>query len=331
MRLSTPRILAFHPRIAFMTTTIATSIIAALCLAAIFAALKSRWLYVVAPKLYLNTPLSDGQIVSLTIHNAGLLAEEDVAITFRSACKFELVATSKSTLTVNGMTISVAKVSRGESVTVLLLIEGKAFDALDIDSIESKATKGKVVESKDKATALWHNFVALPILALVLGLPFLFGTHVGSQTGVSAFGYVDDKLELFGPSKQLAGFQRHLREDYASIAGALAGATTDKRLGLEIQEIVRRGDVLTAKVKITNNTGKILAVEANMNGSAGGRGPLDYSDSRIEAFMMAANEVSTIKFKVFLPESLSVKLIQGTYLFKVPAGDSLHVSETILF
>lgn len=135
-----------------MIAGITTSIIAGLLLAGIFGALKSRWLYVVAPKLYLNTPLSDGQIVSLTLTNAGLLPEEDVALTFRSACKFELVATSKSMLAVTGKTISLPKLSRGESVTVLLLIEGKAFDQADIDSVESKATKGKVVDSQGLCT-----------------------------------------------------------------------------------------------------------------------------------------------------------------------------------
>lgn len=73
-----------------MISTIVTSVLGALCLAAILAALKSRWLYVVAPKLYLNTPLSDGQIVQLTLVNAGFLSEDDVAITFRSVCKFDV-------------------------------------------------------------------------------------------------------------------------------------------------------------------------------------------------------------------------------------------------
>jgi hypothetical protein len=68
-----------------MLTTIVTTVIGALCIATIFAALKSRWLYVIAPRLHLNTPLSDGQIASLTITNVGLLAEEDVALTIRAS------------------------------------------------------------------------------------------------------------------------------------------------------------------------------------------------------------------------------------------------------
>lgn len=81
-----------------MVTGIVTTVVGALLLSAIFAAIKSRWLYVVAPKLYLNTPISDGQIISLNIYNAGLTSEEDVAVNFRQAYKFELIGTSKSTL-----------------------------------------------------------------------------------------------------------------------------------------------------------------------------------------------------------------------------------------
>lgn len=308
-----------------------TTIVGALFLAAIFAALKSRWLYVIAPKLYLNTPLSDGQIVSLTLVNAGLLAEEDVAATFRNACKFELIATSKSTLTVSGSTLSVPKLSRGESVTVLLLIEGKAFDAQDIDSIESKATKGRVVESKEKVTALWQQFVVLPIVVVVLGFPFLFGTYVGSAMGVSAFQYLNDNFELIGSSKQLAGFQHQVREEYPSTSGTLTGAIKEKRIGLEIQEIIRRGDMVTLNVKLSNNTGQILFTDANVEGSAGERGPLDYTDSRVDTFVMAPGENKVIKFKVYLPESLSVKIIQGSYRLKIPDGDSLTLSQTITF
>lgn len=310
-----------------MLVGIATAIITALCLAGIFAALKSRWLYVIAPKLYLNTPLSDGQIVSLTLTNAGLLPEEDVALTFRSACKFELVATSKSTLAVTGKTISLPKLSRGESVSVLLLVEGKAFDQADIDSVESKGTKGKVVDSKEKVTALWQHFIVLPLLVALLAVPFIFGTFVGSATGVSSWQYVSSTLELFGESKQLAGFKSQLEEDYST--GKLASALKASRLAIDVQEIVRRGDILTITIRISNSSGDILSVNGSIEGTAGGRGPLDFSDSRADTFVMSPGETKTLRFKVFQPERLSVQLLQGSYIFKVPGGGNLSVSQTI--
>ncbi len=314
-----------------MLTTIVTSVLGALCIAAIFAALKSRWLYVIAPRLYLNTPLSDGQIVSLTITNVGLLSEEDVALTMRPGCKFELIATSKSTLAVNGKTLSIPKLARAESVNVLLLIEGKSFDQSDIDSIESKGTKGKVVESKEKATALWQSVIALPIGLAILAVPFVFGTFIGSEMRVSALQYLNEKLELFGQSKQLAGYKNELSEKYASVAGTLAGATRDHRLGIEVQEIVRRGDVLTVQIKVANNSKQVVVAEANLEGTSGGRGPLDWTDSRSESFALAPAESKTLRLKVYIPEQDSVKIIHGRYNFKVPGGDELTVSQMITF
>jgi len=314
-----------------MLTTIITSIIGALCIAAILAALKSRWLYVISPRLYLNTPLSDGQIVSLTIMNAGLLAEEDVALTLRAGCKFELIATSKSTLAITGKTLTIAKLARSESVNVLLLVEGKSFDQSDIDSVESKATKGKVVESKEKATALWQSFIALPLALAFLAVPFVFGTYIGSETRVSAVQYLNEKFELFGQSKQLAGYKNELTDKYATMAGTLAGATKDRRIGIDVQEIVRRGDVLTVSIKISNNMKQVVIAEANLQGTSGGRGPLDWTESRSDSFALAPAETKLIRLKVYIPEQDSVKLVQGLYNFKILGGEELTVSQMLTF
>jgi hypothetical protein len=314
-----------------MLTAIATSVIGALCLAAILAAIRSRWLYVVAPRLFLNTPLSDGQIVSLAITNAGLLAEEDVALTLRPGCKFELIATSKSTLAVSGKTLSLPKLARGESVTVLLLFEGKSFDHSDIDSIDSKATKGKVVDSKENATALWHNFIVFPVVLLLLVLPFALGTYIGSVTKMSAVEYLNDKLDMFGQSKQLAGYRNEIAEQYRLTAGELAGATKDGRIAIEVQEVVRRGDVLTILLKLTNNTPKVVMAEVVLKGTSGDDGPLNWKDSRSERLAIASKASRSLKLKVYVPDQETVKLVEGTYTFRIPGSTELSVSQLLTF
>lgn len=263
-----------------MVTGIFATVVGALLISAILAAVKSRWLYVVAPKLYLNTPISDGQIISLQIYNAGLTAEEDIAVTFRNACKFELIGTSKSTLAVAGKTLSVPKLSRLESVTVVLLIEGKAFDPADIESVESKSAKGKVVESKEKATAIWQNFVVVPILLVVLAFPFFFGTSVGADSGTSAFAYINAKLELFGDRKQLAGYKVDVRETTAD--EVFDGALKNGKISIEATEVLRQGDVLTITTRLTNNMEEPLMFEGFLKTSAGDHGPVGFWDGRFE-------------------------------------------------
>lgn len=312
-----------------LLTTVITTVIGALCIAAVLAAVKSRWLYVIAPKLYLNTPISDGQIISINIFNAGLTAEEDVAVTFRQACKFELIGTSKSTLVVNGKTLSIPKLSKLETITIVLLIEGKTFDPIDIESVESKSTKGKVVESKEKATALWQNVIVIPILFLLLAVPFTFGTFIGAAMKVSAFSYLNDKLEIFGQSKQLAGFKTSLRE--TSFDKKFDGAIKDAKISIETTEVVRRGDVLTIITKLSNNTQEPLMVEGYLKSSAGDKGSLNFEDGRIESFALASNEKKSVKQKAFLPESLSAKFIENSFSFESMSGESLRTSQVMEF
>lgn len=314
-----------------MLTTIVTTVIASLCIATVYAVLKSRWLYVIAPPLYLNTPLSDGQIVSLTITNAGLLGEDDVGLTMRPGCKFELIATSKSTLVVTGNTLSIPKLARAESVNVLLLVEGKTFDQSDIDGIESKAAKGKIVESKGKAVAPWQSIIMLPIFLVALVVPFILGNELRGEMQVSVVQYVGQKFDVFGRSKQLAGYKNELTEKYAAMAGTLAGATKDGRITIDIQEIVRRGDVLTVSIKISNNTEQVIVAEADIQGASGGRGPLGWTDSRLDGFALAPAEFKSFRLKVYVPEQGSVKLIQGRYNFKIPGGEELTIGQIITF
>lgn len=312
-----------------LLTTIISTALGTLSVVALLAAVKSRWLYVIAPKLYLNTPISDGQIISINIFNAGLTSEEDVAITFRQACKFELIGTSKSTLVANGKTLSVPKLSRLESITIVLLIEGKAFDPIDIESVESKSAKGKVVESKEKATAIWHHVIFIPTLVLILAVPFFVGTSVGAENKVSAFDYLNDKLEIFGQSKQLSGFTTSLRENYAD--KKFEGAIKSSKILLKTVEVVRRGNVLVLTTKLSNNTKEIIFVEGYLKSSAGDKGPLDFWDGRVESFSLAPSENKTVKQKAFLPESLSAKIIENTFSIDSISGDSLNVSQVMEF
>lgn len=311
-----------------MLTAIFTSVTGALLVAAIFWVFKSRWLYVIAPKLHMITPISDGQVVSLSLFNAGLLSEEEIALTMRPACRFELLGASKSTVDVQGKIISLPKLARLETVTVLLLVEGKPFEQEDIESIESKATVGKVVVSKDKATSAWQNIIALPIVLFVLFLPIALGTLIGAEMHQSIFGYILDKYELIGPSKQLAGYKQATRSSYGN--GKLEKALDQSLVNINVQEIVRRGDVLTLAVDIKNNSGSAIIAEGSVKGTAG-TGNLSFTDSRFESLALANGETKKVKMQVFLPEANAAKIVEGTYRFDSIDAGYLNVTQIIQF
>lgn len=314
-----------------MILTIITTVVGALCVAGVLGLIKSRWLYIIVPKLYMNTPLSDGQIISLSIYNAGLTSEEDVAISFRPACKFELIATSKSTLNVRTNIISIPKLSRLETVNALLLFEGKAFDPVDIESVESKSAKGKIVDAKEKATAAWQSVVAIPLILILLSflaLPFAFGTVIGAEMGISAFKYLNYKLEIVGPSKQLSNYKESVRESYAQ--GKLEGALRNSKIAIKTKEVIRREEILTLEIEINNNTKDSLMAEGYFDSPAGD-GPLDFWASRVDTFALGPNEKKLIKLKVFLPETYSVKMLKGRFSFETIDGDSLNTIHVMEF
>jgi len=149
----------------------------------------------------------------------------------------------------------------------------------------------------------------------------MFGTYIGADSRVSAFRYLGDKFDLLGPSKQLAGFQMTVREQYAN--GKLEGAIKNSKIRLDVEEVVRRGDVLTIAFGITNNTASSLMIEGSIKSSAGARGPVDFWDSRAESFALAVGEKKTVSLKIFLPESLSVKIVEGHFSFGAPTGDTV--------
>lgn len=309
-----------------MVTPIVTSVTAALLIAAIFGWLKSRRLFVIAPKMYLTTTLSDGQIVSITLLNSGFLPEEDVALTIRSSCKFELLGTSKSTLATKGNTLSLPKLGRNESVAILLLVEDSKFSDADIESIESKSTKGKVVESKEKASSVGQTCGAWAIIAVLFGLPFVFGTIVGSETGTSAIGYVRNSFQMMGDSKQLAGYKIESRERYG--IGALDGAFKRGKITTEIREIVRRGDILYVDYAITNNTDDILLATVRLDGMAG-RGTLDYQEGRLEDLGMLPKQTKSGLIKVYKPESHEIQLIKIDVGFSNSRVDHMNLEQVL--
>ncbi|BFM20492.1 hypothetical protein [Gilvimarinus japonicus] len=311
-----------------MFIKIITTVFCTICVAAIFALIKSRWLYIIAPKLYLYTPISDGQIVTLTVYNAGLLAEEDIAITLRPNCKYELIATSKSTITINGQTISINKLSRLETLEIVLLFEGSKFDHSDIESIESKSNKGKVVEKKEQASAPWQSIVGVIAIVLFLFFPFIFGTYVGSKTKTSAVEYITYKLDFFGTTKELANFKEKLKETHG--LGGLKGGIEKKYIKIGVSEIVRRGDVLDVFIKIENKYKGPLIVDGYLETTAGD-GPLGFSEHRVDTFGMPARGIDTVMLKAYLPEALPVKLIDIKFVFKNTEGDQLGTSQILEF
>lgn len=111
-------------------TTIVSSIIAGLVVAAVLGLSRLRWLYLAVPKLSFYTRLSDGQVVSMTLLNMGFRPEEAIEIHLRPQARYEIVASTRNDVSLDSATskISVPRISRLERTTILLLVEGGVWD-----------------------------------------------------------------------------------------------------------------------------------------------------------------------------------------------------------
>ena len=305
---------------------IAKYVIGALIVFGITRFFQSHWLYIIVPKLWLNTPLSDGLIATIELYNAGFSSEEDVTITIRKGCKFELIAKSKSTLVVQDNILTVPKLSKFERVTIHLLIEDKSFQEAFVESVESKGTKGRVVDRKENATGPWGAFFGLPLVLLFLIVPFSFGTVVGSEMKTSAWDYVDKKL--FPPvTKELGRFETNLEERYS--LGKLEGALKAKRITVELAQAVREGDIITLTYKISSAYGSPLFVGGRVESSGGKEVSSLLTDTYMSNAALVSGEDKTVQFKVYLPENTKIKIVKASFDFETVEGarsNAIHMT-----
>lgn len=153
---------------------------------------------------------------------------------------------------------------------------------------------------------------------------------MGRDLGYSAFDYVALQFEFLGPSKQLAGFKIEETQPYASIAGTLSNVTRDGRIGLRIEEIVRRGDNLDIEVSISNNMAQTLIAELSVTSSAAEAGALDFWDMRVKETFIAGGAKKSRHVKAYLPDSSTPKMLFLSYRLKV-GNDSTAIEQTIAF
>jgi hypothetical protein len=312
-------------------STLITSVVGALLVAAILGIAKSRWLYLVIPKLVFSTPLSTGgRVVSLQLTNAGFHAEEEIHVRLKPTCRYEFLAGSDSTLKFADNTLQLSRLSRGKSVTALLLVEGKTFEPSDVEAVESKATSGKVVHSKEQINSPWQHLVVWPLVLLFMAAPFVVGTFVGKESGHSAFESIAIALDSFRASKQLAGYKVVTKELYPSLAGNLKNVVESGRVVLKTIEVVRRGEILYATCEVANNLSETLVFEVETSSSAGDSGPLSYYETRSSKTYVTPSSKKSVTVRAFLPEDTVPKIVVLRYEFSI-RGDSNTVEQTMTF
>jgi hypothetical protein len=297
---------------------ILTTVIGSLILTGLIALFNSRQLYLIVPKLFFDTPLSTpsakGNVVQLTFYNAGLRPELDVKAVLKATCDYTLIASSKSTLSYTSKTISLPRLARFESITVILLVEGKIFEHSDIESIESRDDVGKVIEKKEQASTPLQHVIALPLVLIFLLVPFGLGTYFGKEMQFSIVDFLYSEFDSLGSSSILvSNFKTEISKLEGYPEGELLKAMKSGSVNTKIARIVKKRESLELDLLITNNSQGFISVDVTGKNSAGDGAGLTLTDRFISDLLVLPGKQEKRTLKFYFPDSPEQKLVMLDY------------------
>lgn len=298
--------------------------------AAVLAAFKSRWLYLVVPNSFLFSKIDDGQIVALTVLNQGLMAEENVVISLLPQANWKILGVSRSVVNRRGSTIEIPRIERQEKIQIVLHV-AKDFLRTEIESIESKYKRGKISADLDQAVGLPQVLVVIFLGLIFLAVPFSIGNLLGADTGKNIFEQASVEVADQGPIIQLAGYKNYMRESWAY--GSLKDAVKNSRIKAEAVSVLRSGDILTLKISVRNSLKTPILVKGWYESSAGdGENKLaSLNDRHFNGIAVEPNQEGLFEIKVYLPEDFKVKILEGNLDIKTVGGDGLSLEHIIEF
>lgn len=307
-------------------STVVSSFIAAIVIAAFFAILKTRWLYVVLPKSHLNTPFSKGHVALLTFHSHGFRTEESIEFLIRTTCRCELLATSKANVTLVDNKLTISRITRFQSITVVLLAEGKPLEKDDIDTFESKETVGKIVEKKEQLNSVAQQLIVWPLLLLLLGLPFAVGTYFGKHQQQNVFEIASELVEtqpipITGFKLERGNLRNLLQEPFAKELKSAGFPATITAVG-------RRGSQLIIEVSVANPFKRELEISFTGKSAAGDTEVMSFTKRHVSDFIVFPNEVKRKSIEIFLPESFENKIFFVDFRIDI-AGASASLTDRV--
>jgi len=133
---------------------------------------RVRQLYVVLPRLFSVSPLTNnGKMVEIRVINKSRVPEEDISIALAPGRCYEIIASTDASPNLKDNAISIPRIPPGEDFSVLLMIEGADFSKNEISTISSKMAKGKILDDLEKVPPNSGNFIlGIFSILLVMGI-----------------------------------------------------------------------------------------------------------------------------------------------------------------
>lgn len=134
---------------------------ASLIAAWVLAGFKSKQLYLVIPRLFAFSALTDkGTIIEMQVFNKGRSSEEDVHIDLPPNITYELIAADLSNATVDKFAVVLPRIPPLSEASVIVLAEAKIEPSSTNIKISSKSTKGYVLKKVGDVPPNFGRFIA---------------------------------------------------------------------------------------------------------------------------------------------------------------------------
>lgn len=165
------------------------SIIGGVSVFLITQSLTRRRLYMVVPKLFNFSELSDdGKVIEFSIINRGSRTEDDILVKLSPGLFCTLLASNDPSLEIVNGEVKISRLSGGDEVSAVLLVEGGEFSKETVASFSSKECKGKLVENtkdslKSNPSGTMRGIATLITICIFSCIGFWYGV-LASETGL---------------------------------------------------------------------------------------------------------------------------------------------------
>lgn len=234
-------------------------IVGALLTALVIYSFKLRQLYLLVPKLFGYSALTEkGKLLELRAFNKGRAMEEEVHIDMPPALTYELVAADHPDVKLQKNKLLLARIAPRSEISMILLAEGNLEAESFSPTLSSKTTKGKLVKKLEEvppnAGAVVLSIVSfVAVMALMFYLPQRWIEYQTQQKE-------NEKREVLKKYAFLEAAGWRGLEPY--VGSQLRQSYSSLEFPVIFQSATRKGDQLEMQFAVTNKTAALLKVTA---------------------------------------------------------------------
>lgn len=217
--------------------------------AVIIYAFKTRQLYVVIPRLFPKSKLSDNSnIVELRVFNKSRMMEEDVLINLNSSYNYEIIASTLEEIQLEKNKLSISRLAQGDEFSILLLAEDGNFSDKDITSISSKTTKGKLIKDLQSIPPNFGSaLLSILFLVFLVSIPFL---------SINLYNSINDNSNSVILKEQNSKYNFLKEEGWSEydrfVESELSKLYIDKEFPIYQSSMKRKGNIVLINFKLIN-------------------------------------------------------------------------------